>query len=94
MMSHDHKTRVERRLRRIEGQIRGIIGMVEQGRHCIEVLAQTSAAIAALRGVEDVVMTSHLEACVAEALRSGDQGAGKKKIDEVIQAVGRVRRHG
>jgi DNA-binding FrmR family transcriptional regulator len=88
------KARVAARLRRVEGQIRGIIGMVEQGRYCMDLLAQTSAAIAGLRGVEDLVMRSHLETCVAEALRSGDESTQKKKVDEVIAAVGRVRRHG
>ena len=93
-MDNDTRARVAGRLRRIEGQVRGIIGMVDDGRYCMDVLAQTSAAIAGLRGVEDLVMKSHLETCVAEALRSGDEGARRKKIDEVIEAVGRVRRHG
>ena len=94
MMTEERKAKVARRLRRIEGQIRGIIGMVEQGRYCMDVLSQTAAAVAALHGVEDLVMKSHLETCVAEALRSGDEDGRRRKIDEVVQAVGRVRRHG
>ncbi len=94
MMSEERKAKVAGRLRRIEGQIRGIIAMVEQGRYCMDLLSQTAAAVAALRGVEDLIMKSHLETCVAEALRSGDEDGRRKKIDEVIQAVGRVRRHG
>ena len=66
------------RLSRIEGQVRGIKKMVEEGRYCVEVLGQVSAAQEALRGVGKLIMRNYLENCVTTALRSGS----KKRADE------------
>lgn len=66
------------RLSRIEGQIKGIRKMVEEGRYCVEVLGQISAVHEALRGVGKLIMRNYLENCATTSLRSGS----KKKVQE------------
>jgi len=80
------------RLRRIEGQIRGIEKMVREDRYCIDVLTQTSAVISALHGVEDLVMGNHLNRCVSQAMSSDDESETRRKVDELLMIVGKMRR--
>lgn len=82
------------RLRRIEGQIRGIQKMLEADRYCIDILTQTSAVVAALHGVEDLVMENHLNMCVADAMRSDDPEQKREKVDEVMEVITKFRKHG
>ncbi len=82
-----HKEQVQARLKRIEGQIRGVQKMVDEDRYCIDVLTQVSAAKAALDAVALVLLQDHTEHCVAEAIRSGD---GTEKIRELNDAVERL----
>ncbi len=82
------------RLRRIEGQIRGIQRMLTEERYCVDILTQTSAVVAALHGVEDLVMVNHLNTCVAEAMQSDDPGGKAEKVDEVMNAIAKFRKHG
>jgi DNA-binding FrmR family transcriptional regulator len=82
------------RLRRIEGQIRGIGDMVEDNRYCIDILTQTRAVSAALRKVEDLVMHNHLNTCVADAMRNSNPEQQKQKIDEIMNVFSALRRHG
>jgi CsoR family transcriptional regulator, copper-sensing transcriptional repressor len=82
-----HKEQVQARLRRIEGQIRGVQKMVDEDRYCIEVLTQVSAAKVALDAVALELLQDHTEHCVAEAIRSGD---GTAKIRELNDAVQRL----
>ena len=82
-----HKEQVQARLRRIEGQIRGVQKMVDEDRYCIDVLTQVSAAKAALNAVALELLQDHTEHCVAEAIRSGD---GTAKIRELNDAVERL----
>jgi CsoR family transcriptional regulator, copper-sensing transcriptional repressor len=82
-----HKEQVQARLRRIEGQIRGVQKMVDEDRYCIDVLTQVSAAKAALDAVALALLQDHTEHCVAEAIRSGD---GAAKIRELNDAVERL----
>jgi DNA-binding FrmR family transcriptional regulator len=77
------------RLRRIEGQVRGLARMVEEERYCVELLTQLRAARAALKRVEDAVLREHVEHCVAEAIRSGDAARQREKVDELLDVVGR-----
>lgn len=94
MMKEAEKARVAARLGRIEGQIRGIRKMVEEDRYCVDVLTQTRAVVAALRGVEDLVMKTHLDTCVTDAMKSNDPSAQQEKIVEVMNVVTRFRRYG
>jgi CsoR family transcriptional regulator, copper-sensing transcriptional repressor len=82
-----HKEQIQGRLRRIEGQIRGVQKMVDEDRYCIDVLTQVSAAKAALDAVALALLQDHTEHCVAEAIRSGD---GSEKIKELNDAVERL----
>jgi DNA-binding FrmR family transcriptional regulator len=77
------------RLRRIEGQVGGLVRMVEEERYCVDILTQIRAARAALRRVEEAVLRDHMEHCVAQAIRSGDPAEQKKKVDELLGVLGR-----
>ena len=80
------------RLRRIEGQVRGIAGMIEDERYCIDVLHQLSAVKAALRRVESEVLKNHAATCVDDAVKSGDAEAQREKIAELIDLFEKQRR--
>jgi DNA-binding FrmR family transcriptional regulator len=84
------KEQLLNRLRRIEGQVRGIEGMVEDDRYCIDVLTQISAVQAALDKVALGLLDDHAAHCVAEA--QGDER--RAKTDELMAAVGRLMRRG
>jgi len=77
------------RLRRIEGQARGIAKMVEEDRYCIDVMQQIASLRAAAESVALVLLRDHLDGCVREAVRDG---SGAEKIDEVVEAVRRYGR--
>jgi DNA-binding FrmR family transcriptional regulator len=81
------KQNIAKRLRRIEGQVRGIQKMVEDDRYCIDVLTQVNASRAALESVALQLLADHTEHCVAEAMRSG---GGAKKLRELNAAVERL----
>jgi len=81
------KRTIQSRLRRIEGQVRGIQKMVEDDRYCIDVLTQVNATKAALESVALQLLADHTEHCVAEAIRSGE---GTEKVKELNQAVERL----
>ena len=74
------------RLRRIEGQIRGITRMVEQRRYCIEILQQLTASRKALDQVALKIMNGHINTCVSDAIRRRE---GSQKIGELMQAITR-----
>ncbi len=76
-----------RRLRRIEGQVRGLARMVEDGRYCADILMQISSVHEALRSVGKLVMRNHLEHCVTDALRSGDSLAAERAYQEVLDLM-------
>ena len=77
------------RLRRVEGQIRGIARMVDQDAYCIDVLTQVSAATRALQSVGLLLLDEHLRHCLADAARSGD-AVHEAKVEEVSQAIARL----
>jgi CsoR family transcriptional regulator, copper-sensing transcriptional repressor len=76
-----------RRLKRIEGQVRGLQRMVEEGRYCPDILTQVASVHAALRGVGKLLMRNHLQHCVTDALRSGDPAAAERTYDEVTDLM-------
>jgi len=73
------------RLRRVEGQVRGVQNMVEEERYCPEILAQMSAIRESLRSVERILMRNHLEHCATEALRSGDDKKAQRTYQELTE---------
>lgn len=84
-----NKTLVQQRLRRIEGQIRGIQRMVDADAYCIDVLTQISAATRALQGVALELLDDHLAHCVADALADGGADA-RDKVAEATAAIARL----
>lgn len=80
----DHK----RRLRRIEGQVRGLQRMIDEDAYCIDVLVQVSAATRALQGVALQLLDEHVRHCVRDAI-TGEDG-GDEKISEALEAVARL----
>lgn len=82
-MTIEAKQQVLNRLRRIEGQIRGLQKMVEQDTYCVDVITQTSAVKKALSGVEDVLLESHLSTCVIDQVKKGRQDKATKEILKV-----------
>lgn len=85
----DNKAALLKRLRRAEGQVRGIHRMVEQDTYCIDVLTQVSAATKALENVALALLEDHLAHCVAEAAREGGAMA-EEKIREASAAIARL----
>lgn len=71
------------RLKRIEGQIRGLQRMVEDGTYCVDIITQTSAVKKALSGVEDELLKSHLSSCVIDQIKNGKQGKATEEILKV-----------
>jgi len=91
-MQQNTKEAVLKRLSRIEGQVRGISGMVAGDRYCVDVVTQISAVRAALHKVEEEILRDHVSHCVAEAFTSGDANEQRDKIDELIGTIGRMSR--
>ncbi len=87
MISASVKKEALTRLRRVEGQVRGIMKMVEEEQYCIDIINQITAAEKALSGVARIVMKRHVESCVSDAIL---QGRGQMKIDELIDAVFKI----
>jgi CsoR family transcriptional regulator, copper-sensing transcriptional repressor len=79
-----------KRLSRIEGQIRGLTGMVKDDRYCIDVVTQIAAARAALKRVEELVLKDHVGHCVEHAIASGDRAEQRRKVAELMEVLGRV----
>lgn len=76
------KQKLHRRLKVIEGQVRGLQEMLANDSYCIDVITQTSAVKQALSGVEDVLMENHLSTCAIHQIQKGKQ---KKAIDEILK---------
>ena len=83
------KDAVLKRLRRVEGQVRGLQRMVEGDEYCIDVLTQIAAATKALQAVSLNLLDEHLKHCVADALAQGGEGADAK-VREASEAVARL----
>jgi DNA-binding FrmR family transcriptional regulator len=91
-MRTDIKTSCLKRLKRIEGQVRGLARMVEEDRYCIDVVTQILAVRAALRRVEEEVLRDHVAHCVEHAIASGDKADQRQKIAELMAVLERVER--
>lgn len=91
-MRADIKTACLRRLKRIEGQVRGLSRMVEDDRYCIDVVTQILAVRAALRRVEEEVLRDHVAHCVKHAIAAGDKADQRQKIAELMAVLERVGR--
>jgi len=83
------KSSVLRRLKRIEGQVRGVARMVQQDRYCIDVMTQLSAVRAALRRAEEEILADHAAHCVEHAIASGNKAEQRRKVTELIDVLSR-----
>ena len=88
-MHRDDKPQLLNRLKRIEGQVRGVARMVEDDRYCIDVMTQLRAVRAALSRVESELLKGHLDHCIEGAIVSGDAGEQRRKAAELIELLER-----
>jgi DNA-binding FrmR family transcriptional regulator len=91
-MRRDIKASCQKRLSRIEGQVRGLAKMVDENRYCIDIVTQISAVRAALRRVEEEVLKDHVAHCVEHAITSGNKADQRQKIAELMDDIGRADR--
>ena len=91
-MRKDIKASCQKRLSRIEGQVRGLSKMLEEDLYCIDVVTQISEVRAALRRVEEDVLKDHVAHCVEHAISSGDKADQRRKIAELMAVIGRAER--
>jgi DNA-binding FrmR family transcriptional regulator len=93
MTEHGYdKAALTKRLRRIEGQVRGIEKMVDDDRYCVDVLTQISAVTKALESLAYEVLDDHVKHCVSDAMAAGDPKAAAEKSAELLAAVQRFAR--
>jgi len=81
----NHKEKVIRRLKLIEGQIRGLQKMIAEDTYCIDVITQTSAVKQGLSGVEDILLEGHLGTCIIHQIKSGQTEKAKGEILKVYK---------
>jgi CsoR family transcriptional regulator, copper-sensing transcriptional repressor len=85
----NHKDDLLKRLRRMEGQVRGLQSMVEDDRYCLDIVQQTQALSAAAREVALIVLEDHLRGCVQEAM---NENKGEAAIKEMVAVLGKAMR--
>ncbi len=91
-MRKDIKDSSLKRLNRIEGQVRGLVRMIEDDRYCIDIVTQISAVRAALRRAEEEILRDHVATCVQDAIVSGNRAEQRRKISELMDVVRRAER--
>jgi len=91
-MERDNKDKLRNRLSRVEGQVRGIARMIDEGRYCIDILTQLQAARSALARVETEMLGAHLQHCIESAIVSGDVKEQRQKAEELIALLERSAR--
>jgi DNA-binding FrmR family transcriptional regulator len=79
-------------LKKIEGQIRGVQKMIDDGSYCVDILTQLHAVIGAMKRVESNVFKKHLQGCVAGAIKGRSEKETREKIDEVIDLLARFKK--
>ena len=80
------------RLKRIEGQIRGIQKMIDEERYCVDILTQISSIIGAMKAVEENILERHLKGCVNHSLAKGTREDRTQKIEEIIGVLRKFRK--
>ena len=82
----DHSSRLKR-LNRVEGQIRGISNMIEEGKYCVDILTQIKAARSALASIERQILEDHMHGCIKKSFKEKNSKKSEVMIDEVINLV-------
>ena len=91
-MNRDDKPKLLNRLKRIEGQVRGVTRMIDEDRYCIDIMTQLAAIRAALTRVESELLKGHLDHCIESAIVSGDAAEQRRKAGELIELLERSAR--
>jgi DNA-binding FrmR family transcriptional regulator len=86
------KEKLRNRLRRIEGQVRGLQRMIDEEAYCVDVLTQVGSVVSALEKVGVIVLKDHVEHCVRASIESGDRQKADEKVEELTAAVERFLR--
>jgi DNA-binding FrmR family transcriptional regulator len=86
----DTKDALSKRLRRIEGQVRGLQKMVDEERYCADILVQIASVQEALRAVGKLLLRNHLSHCVTEAIRSGEPDRADETVEELVALFGKT----
>lgn len=92
MLSDNEKTKLANRLSRIAGQVSGIQRMIDEDQYCVDILMQIAAANGALSRVGQIILESHLQSCVTNALRGGNAKDHQEKLDELIKVFSKYAR--
>ena len=79
---HSDKHKLVRRLKIIEGQIRGLQKLIDEDKYCIDIITQTSAVKQGLSNIEDILLEGHLSHCVSNQMKKGET---KKAVDEILK---------
>ncbi len=88
-MNPTTRKRLDQRLKRAEGQLSAIRRMVESEEHCVDVLLQIAAVRGALGKIGQLLLGSHVETCVTDAIRRGDASEQRRQVDELMEIFGR-----
>ena len=91
MKTEDQKA-IDRRLARIEGQVRGLMRMIDEDRYCIDIVTQIAAVRAALRRTEEALLQDHAAHCIEHAIASGNKGEQRRQVTELMAVLARVER--
>ena len=89
MIKEGHKKKALRRLRIIEGQVRGIHKLVEEERYCVDIVTQIASVQEALRGVSKEIVRNHLETCVTEGIKKGEGEALYEELTDIMIKLNR-----
>jgi DNA-binding FrmR family transcriptional regulator len=81
------------RLRRIEGQIKGVQKMIKEKRYCVDILTQLTSIVGAIKSVEENILERHLKGCVHQSFSKGSKEDKAQKIDEVVGVLKKFRRY-
>lgn len=91
MMNDDQKNEVIKRLNRVEGQVRGVVNMINDNRYCVDILTQTKAIKSAMEKIDSLIIEQHLNTCVVNAMESGNKEEKDSKIKEIITLFSKYR---
>jgi DNA-binding FrmR family transcriptional regulator len=89
VLNDETKAKARGRLRRIEGQVQGLLRMLDSDAYCVDILLQISAVQGALEQVQKLLLGRHIESCVADALRSGSKSERQQKVEELLDVFSR-----
>ncbi len=82
----DHNSQISR-VNRIEGQVRGVKNMIDEGKYCVDILTQIKAIRSALKSLELQILEGHANHCLLNAVNSGSKKEAKEKINEVMELI-------